>query len=194
MAGRPRHYQEEELILKATEVFWQKGYAAASAQDLMKAMDIGQGSFYRVFPGGKKELYQKTIKSFLANSIKVFYNKLEESENPLEFIKDFFYAIPRRTIQKKQDGCYLGNAVVELSNLDEETKLISAKQLNIMKDGFEKALNIAQSKGLLSTDYSPKLLALYLINLWNGINVTQRMYSDKKHMLDLLKLNLKILD
>ena len=159
MAGRPKHYQEEELISRATEVFWQKGYTAASAQDLMKAMDIGQGSFYRVFPGGKKELYQKTIKYFLENSIKTFHRKLEDSENPIEFIKDFFYAILQRMPQKEQDGCYLGNAIVELSNLDEETKSIAAQQLNLLKTGFEKALSMAQNKGLLSTDNSPQLLA-----------------------------------
>ncbi len=194
MAGRPKHYQEEELITKATNIFWKKGYTAASAQDLMEAMDIGQGSLYRTFKGGKRELYQKSLIQFLDEAIKQFFKNLEASENPLQFIKDFFYAIPMNSTEKKQKGCYLGNAIVELSNIDEETKLIATEQLNRLKEGFEKALFMAQEKNLLDKDKSPELIALHLINLWNGINVTYRMNPDNDDITELLKLNLKILD
>lgn len=194
MAGRPKHYQDEELIDRAIEVFWQKGYNAASAQDLLKAMDIGQGSFYRSFPGGKKELYQKSLNRFLEKRIKEFHQGLGQSEDPIEFIKEFFYAVADRPTIKKSSGCYLGNTVVELSNIDEETKLLSVALLSKMKDGFEKALKKAQVVGKLDANKSPKTIALYLINLWNGINVTQRMYPQKKQLLEVLKMNLQILD
>ncbi len=194
MAGRPKHYADEELIDRATTVFWQKGYTAASAQDLMKAMDIGQGSFYRAFPGGKKELYQKSLRRFLEVSIGQFYTRLNESTDAIQFIKDFFYAIPIRTQQEKNNGCYLGNALIELSNLDEETKVISVELLVKLKEGFEKAIKRAIKEGQLSSDKSPKTLAIYLINLWNGINVTQRMYPQKKQIEEVLNLSLKILD
>ncbi|RKR07977.1 TetR family transcriptional regulator [Maribacter vaceletii] len=194
MVGRPKHYPEKILINKATEVFWKKGYTASSAQDLMKAMDIGQGSFYRTFPGGKNELYQKTLNLFLEQSIKLFYERIAAAENPVQFIKDFFYAITLRTNDKKENGCYLGNAIVESSNLDENSKLIATKQLIKLQKGFEKALEKAQSLEMLSAQNSPKLLAAYLINLWNGINVTQRMNLTNKEMAKLLELNLQILN
>ncbi|MCH5719779.1 hypothetical protein [Niabella hibiscisoli] len=34
MKGRPNIYQDEELILKAQELFWKKGYNATSLSDL----------------------------------------------------------------------------------------------------------------------------------------------------------------
>lgn len=194
MAGRPKHYRDEELIDRATKVFWQKGYTAASAQDLMKAMDIGQGSFYRSFPGGKKELYQKSLGRFLEASIKNFNHNLKESECPIQFIKDFFYAIPIRSTEQKGQGCYLGNSIVELSNIDEDTKLMSVDLLKKLKDGFEKALVQAQKETKLSAEKSPKVFALFLINLWNGINITQRMNPQKKQMMELIEVNLRILE
>lgn len=175
-------------------MFWQKGYTAALGQDLTKTMEIGQGSFYRSFPGGKKELYQKSLNRFLEVSIRGFNKNFKESECPIKFIKDFFYAIPMRSIEEKGQGCYLGNAIVELSNIDEETKLISADLLKKLKDGFEKALIKAQKEGKLDADKSPKTLALFLINLWNGINVTQRMYPQKQQITEILKLNLQLLE
>ena len=194
MAGRPKIYSDEALIDKATEVFWQKGYESASAKDLMTAMDIGQGSFYRSFPGGKKELYQKSLNRFLTKSIGQFHKGLENSQDPVQFIKDFFYAIPRRTPIEKNCGCYLGNAIVESSNLDDETQKISIDLLSKLKDGFEKALEKAQQLGKFDANKSPKMVALFLINLWNGINVTQRMYPQPKEVEQVLKMNLQVLD
>ncbi|WP_075343162.1 TetR/AcrR family transcriptional regulator [Tenacibaculum agarivorans] len=194
MAGRPKHFQEDELISKATNVFWKKGYTAASAQDLMQAMEIGQGSFYRTFSGGKKELYQKSLKKFLNESITLFYQKLEETENPIQFIKDFFYRLPTYSSGEKDNGCYLGNAIVELSNIDEETRCIAANQLNKLQEGFKKALYLAKEKGILAKEKSPELIALHLINLWNGINITQRINPNNDEIIELLNLNLSLLD
>lgn len=194
MAGRPKIYTDEELIDKATQVFWQKGYEGANAKQLMEAMDIGQGSFYRSFPGGKKELYQKTLTRFLEKTNKQFHQELEESQDPVQFIKDFFYAIPKRSTLEKSNGCYFGNALVESSNLDEETRILSANLLTKLKDGFEKALKKAQKLGKFDANKSPETMAVFLINLWNGINVTQRMYPEEGQVELILKMNLQMLD
>lgn len=194
MAGRPKLYEEDVLIEKATEVFWKKGYTASSAQDLMEVMNVGQGSLYRTFKGGKQELYQKTLINFLKEPIKVFYQNLEHADNPIQFIKAFFYKLLPDGSKQKRNGCYLGNAIVEQSNLDDEIKLIAAQQLDKLRLGFEKALQIAQEKGHLTKDKSPQLVALHLINLWNGFNITQRMELSSKACKDLLDESLKILD
>lgn len=194
MAGRPKYYTDEELIDRATKVFWEKGYAAASAKDLLKGMDIGQGSFYRSFPGGKKELYQKTLLRFVEISINDFYADLDKNSCPIKSLKDFFFNVPMRSASKISNGCYLGNSIVELSNLDEETMTIASNLLKKLKDGFETALKRAQEEGKLSVEKSPQIIALHLINLWNGINVTQRMDFTPKQLKEVLKLNLQILD
>jgi TetR/AcrR family transcriptional repressor of nem operon len=48
--------------------------------------------------------------------------------------------------------------------------------------------------GLLQTEQSPEMLAAYLINLWNGFNVTKRMENDPDKLLDLIKMNLRIIE
>lgn len=194
MVGRPRHNTEEELIDRAIKVFWEKGYHAASAKDLLKGMDIGQGSFYGSFPGGKKELYQKSMIRFLEKANRSYYNGLEESDCSIVHIRNFFNAIPLRSKEQMNNGCYLGNAIVELSNLDKDSIRIATNLLNKLKDGFGKALVIAQEEGKLDADKSPKALALYLINLWNGINVTNRMNLSKEDLKSVLDLSLQILD
>ncbi len=194
MAGRPRYYSEEELLDKAIKVFWKKGYTATSAKDLLTGLGIGQGSLYSTFPGGKKELYQKSLLRFLQVADKMFYEELDKSSCAISFLKKFFTQFSLRSNDEISNGCYLGNATIEFSNLDEETQVMSAKLLNKLKLGFEKALVRAQREGKLSEKKSPKILALHLINLWNGINVTQRMNISKSKIKELINLNLEILD
>ena len=194
MAGRPKHYEDEELIDSAIKVFWKKGYHASSAQDLMKGMNIGQGSFYRSFPGGKKELYHNSLNLFFKKSITKFHEGLAKSEDPLVFIKQFFYAIAERNLNQSKKGCYLGNAIVELSNIDNDTETLSIALLTKLREAFETALKKAQIDKKLSSQKSPSAIALHLINLWNGINVTMRMNPKKNEIEALINMNLKMLE
>ncbi len=45
---------------KATGLFWRHGYAGTSTRDLLKAMGIGEGSFYNTL-GSKKQLYLECL-------------------------------------------------------------------------------------------------------------------------------------
>ena len=193
MAGRPKNFTETELIDSATEVFWQKGYHAASAQDLLQAMGIGQGSFYRTFPKGKKEIYRKSLVRFLNLSIQRFHVGLEDSDDPLVFIETFFRDLVRKTPEKRAKGCYLGNALIEWKNLDEDTAKQATELLNELKKGFEKALRRARRQGLLGSETSTALSALHLLNLWNGINVTLRTDVSGPELEQLVELNLAVL-
>ncbi|MCW2118070.1 TetR/AcrR family transcriptional regulator [Flavobacterium sp. 7A] len=194
MAGRPKHFEEEELIDRAIIAFWQKGYTATSAKDLLEAMEIGQGSFYLTFKGGKKELYKKSLLHFSEKNSKIFLKNLRDTDQPIAFIKSFFYGLTDYSVHQKMNGCYLGNALVELSNLDPETKIISGNLLTQLQLNFEEAMHRAQELGQLDAHKSPKLIASFLINFWNGINVTQRMQNDKTAIKELIDLNFQIIE
>jgi len=53
---RPREFILEEVLDKAVETFWSKGYEATSIQDLVENMGIQRGSLYAAF-GDKQCLF-----------------------------------------------------------------------------------------------------------------------------------------
>src|SRR5512135_3236973 len=61
--GRKLEFNYERAVERATRVFWAKGYSAASMRDLLKAMGIGEGSFYHLF-GSKNRLYLECLKHY----------------------------------------------------------------------------------------------------------------------------------
>lgn len=45
-SGRPREFNKPEVLDAAMNVFWLKGYAACSTEDLYSSTGLGRGSLY----------------------------------------------------------------------------------------------------------------------------------------------------
>ena len=193
MAGRPKIFDEQQVIDKAVEVFWNKGYEAASADELLASMGIGKGSFYLSFKGGKKELYERSLIQFFDNYYKSLKSDISKSDDPIAFIKNFFLDLADVSEIKQAQGCYIGNGLIEMSTKDDHTKEIASRLLKRMEGVFTEAIQEAQNANKLKTTEKPDVLGRYLLNLWNGINVTRRMYPKDESLKKSIALNLKLI-
>ncbi len=193
MAGRPKIFDEKDAIRKATEIFWKKGYEASSTDELLAAMGIGKGSFYLHFKDGKKELYQRSLDLFSEDALKVFNRKLSEANDEIHFLKQYISSLADKTTEQKQKGCYLGNGIMEMSNIDVKTKEHAGKLMEKLEQIFEKIIKNAQEKKQIKTKKDAKLLAKYLINIRNGINITMRTETDKEELKNIINMSLEIL-
>lgn len=194
MAGRPKIFDEQEAILKATKVFRNKGYNTASADELLDAMGIGKGSFYLAFKGGKQELYVRSIKQFAEGFNQKIGQAIEKTDNQIELIRQFFLELADAPDCDIEKGCYLGNALVQLSEKDEDIKKITAELLKGLQKIFAKSIKKAQENKQLKTKENPEILAWHLTNLWNGIHVTRRMESSPKILRSMIEMNLRLLE
>lgn len=194
MAGRPKIFDEQKAISKATEVFRNKGYDTASADELLNAMGIGKGSFYLAFKGGKQELYIRSIRQFAEEFNNKISSALENSEDQIQFIRDFFLMLAMASDCDIERGCYLGNALVQLSEKDEEIKKITAALLKNLHTIFATVIRKAQKNGQLKTKDDAEILAWHLTNLWNGIHVTRRMENSPEVLRSMIEMNLRLLE
>lgn len=192
MRGRPTIYDDQQILLKAQSVFWTKGYTATSLEDLLKAMDIGSGSFYNAFKGGKKELFRKAILQRRA-AFNQFKAELKKNESPIELIKDFFRSIAESDSLVHLQGCIIVNTVVEMTFVDEELEKESIAILMEVEKMFTAEIEKAQKKGTLKNQTDPVILGRYLITLWNGLNVTRRMYPDNNILKEQIEMQLEII-
>ena len=193
MAGRHRAFDEEQVLRKATEVFWTKGYESSTTEDLLMAMDINKGSLYNAF-GNKKQLFKTVITHYAAAIFETLQNDIKMSDDPLSVIRDFFRAAcDPKDLSAHLKGCFLGNAVSELASIDSELEAMAIDKLATLERIFKDGLDRAQDQGKLSVDMDTAATARYLINVWNGINVTRRMYPERKELEPLLKMSLKMI-
>jgi AcrR family transcriptional regulator len=61
--GRPRLFDEEAALERALELFWQRGLAGASLDELAAAMGLGRPSLANAF-GDKQALYRRALARF----------------------------------------------------------------------------------------------------------------------------------
>ena len=70
---------------------------------------------------------------------------------------------------------------------------LAIEKLATLESIFEEALEKGKRLGHLPADFNTALNARYLINIWNGINVTRRMYPSKQELEPMLKMSLNML-
>lgn len=192
MRGRPTIYDNQDVLQKAQKVFWTKGFTATSLEDLLQATGIGSGSFYNAFKGGKKELFSKAIQQ-RREAFNQFKEELSRHEEPIELIKDFFRSIARADQQTHIQGCIIVNTVVEMASLDSELEDEAVTILKEVEHMFTATIRKAQKKGTIKNQTDAAILGRYLITLWNGMNVTRRMYPDNRLLRKQIDMQLEII-
>lgn len=193
MIGRPKTFDEHEVIARAQRVFWQRGYSAASTEELLAAMGIGKGSFYLAFPGGKKELFEKSMQQFHQDNYWQLEQRVVASPQPLEVIKDYFRRIATTAPSIHAQGCYLANTVMEMTSLDPALQQAAAMLLKQLETLFFTVIQQAQGSGQLTNSTDARLLARHLLTLWNGLSITRRLYPDNAQLRQLIDLQLAVL-
>lgn len=192
MKGRPVTFDNEEVILKAQKVFWEKGYTATSLADLLTTTGMGSGSFYNTFKGGKKELFQKAIQQRREAFIQ-FKAELNSSESPIDLIKDFFRSMATADQQTHLQGCLISNTVTEMTFIDMELENQAIAILKDVERMFASAIEKGQQDGRIKNQTDPVILGRYLITFWNGLNVTRRMYPDNKILQKQIEMQLDLI-
>lgn len=65
--ARPRNFDEDDVVDRATKAFGRLGYAACSVDDLVDATGLQRGSLYKVF-GSKRGLFEQVLRRAFAGA------------------------------------------------------------------------------------------------------------------------------
>lgn len=193
MAGRPIAFDQELAIEKATELFWIKGYKATSLEDLIGVMKIQKGSFYNTF-GSKRKLFVEIVKRYDAKSLTQFQKSLNASDNPVELIKSVFIKLAGETTNKTTKGCFAGNIIVELDCTDGELTIQAKSHLIKLEKIFVQHIKEAQRNNVIKNNISAEFIGNYLLNLWNGLNITRRIYPASEALQKQVEFQLQLLN
>src|SRR5260370_9228700 len=121
--ARPKEFDRDAHVERAMSVFWLKGYAATSTDDLLRAMKIGRQSMYDTF-GDKRRLYIEALERYQKESVAGHINRLRSTASPLAGIEALVVGmvLSDRTAREK-GGVGVGsfsefrNAVTKLARL-----------------------------------------------------------------------------
>jgi AcrR family transcriptional regulator len=176
-AGRQRQFQKEEVLARAMEVFWRKGYSGTSLSDLTEAMGINKPSLYAAF-GNKEKLFVSAINEYVEQYGAPHFDKLLNGEASLrERVKAYLDSIANMmTNARLPGGCFVADSTCEAGShcLPEGAEETILSINTASTKAFVSFFRDEQSKGHIESSASPDVLADYLLALQFGLAVMAR--------------------
>lgn len=170
MTGRPREFDRAEVLQKAVELFWERGYQTTSIDDLVEHMGIGRQSLYNTF-GDKESLMQEVIGHYCEEATAPMQQILSAPGSPVGNIKRLFQAIVERCAGGGTRGCLMVNAAVEFAGSDPNSPILTAirKGFQSVERGIRNALKRAIEAGELQKATDPLQQATFLAGIMQGM-------------------------
>lgn len=192
--ARTKEFNEDQVLDKAIEIFWHKGYNGTSAQDLVTYLGLSRSSLYDTF-GDKQKLFVASLKKYQKQSQDQIVALFEASENIKETLRSIFkQAVVESLEDRITKGCFMVNTSIELAMHDPEIAKIVQNNTKTMEGIFIKALQKGQDSGQVSKKMDAKTLARFIFNNYSGIRVLARTgEADKQVYDDIVKAILSVL-
>lgn len=191
--GRHKEFERNAVLERAMDVFWEKGYEAASVQELVERMQINRGSLYDTF-GDKHSLFLTALDHYRDQQVSLRLKSLLKSDEGVEAIRGFFGDLVTTWCSDRgYQGCLMVNVMVELAIHDDEAAGKVAAHIAALEDAFYRTLLRAQKKGELQHQTDLRALARYLVNGANGLCVMAKVSPDRAVLEDIVAVTLSVL-
>ncbi len=174
-----KSYNETDVLTRAMNAFWARGYEATSMSDLVEATGINRGSIYSAFTD-KHTLFVRALKHYDTHHRSRFLHKIRQANPPKEAILSVFEAaIQARAGGKQPSGCLLVNTALELSDHDPEICEIIRESLIEVEQFFQTMIEEGQIDGSINNARDPHETAQALLGLFMGLRVLSRARPEK---------------
>ena len=188
--ARYKEWNREEVLDRALEVFWCRGYEATSIQDLVDSTGVNRASLYDTFRG-KHELFLAAMERYERVWVSRIVEALEASSPVLPIVRRIFdELVDQATACVDRKGCLLTNVAVELAPHDPETAARVASNFQRVEEAFERALARAQASGEIGPGQTPRALARFLTSSLQGLRVVTKVSPDRDALRDVVEVTL----
>jgi TetR/AcrR family transcriptional repressor of nem operon len=163
---RPKEFDRDVAVERAMSVFWTKGYAATSTDDLLQARKIGRQSLYDTF-GDKKRLYVETLERYQRESVAGHIERLRSGASPLAGIEALLVGLVSADGSRRKMGCMGVNAVSEFGNTDIDLVKLRTRSSGLLHKVVIERLRAAQDAGEIgrSVEDAARFVAMTMLGL-----------------------------
>ncbi|MBS9462814.1 TetR/AcrR family transcriptional regulator [Flagellimonas sp. 389] len=191
---RTKQFDEKEVLQKAMELFWEKGFHATSIQDLVSCLSINRASLYDTY-GGKEELFNQAFQHYRTTNGAIVRTLFEKENSVKKGLKVLFDKAIQQSVQDEcKKGCFVVNTATELIPGDETIhKALMDNTENSQKlfiDYIQKGIDA----GEIPSSKNAASVGLMLFTLYNGLQVLAKIETDPDKYRSMVEEGLSILD
>ena len=155
-------FDRAEVIEKAKNLYWEKGYHATSMRNLQDVIDMRPGSIYAAF-GSKDNLFKEALNCYAQESTEHLANCIAAESKVLEGLKLFINSVAICNGDSAPNGmCMIVKSIAELTQNDSPELLAVAKTILVnVEASFTDIFRQAISNGEIKTETDPAELARF---------------------------------
>ena len=175
---RPREFDEQDVVARATDLFWRRGYHATSVRDLGDELGLSASSLYRTF-GDKHALFLRALDHYRATeSAEAREHLLCRGPAPA-VLRDWLVRmvdLPEEGLAAR--GCFVVNTATELGTDDPDVHERTQAAFGVTREALQEVLQRGCRDGELRADLDPAVTAETLFTLVLGLRVRARAGHD----------------
>lgn len=154
-------------------IFWAKGFAATSTDDLVKAMGIGRQSLYNAF-GDKRRLYIEALQTYQRNSTSAHIERLCAPTSVVDGITALLVGLAPQDDATRSLGCMGVGAVGEFGTMDAEIVALREKISPVLDARLLARLREGQAAGEIDPSLDPEETIRFVRTMMAGLQTAAR--------------------
>ncbi|MBB1437793.1 TetR/AcrR family transcriptional regulator [Shewanella sp. SG41-4] len=169
-------FDREDVLEKAKNLFWQKGFLATSTREIQTVMDMRPGSIYAAF-GSKADLFNQTLIHYAQTSDSHLNTILQQHDSAWDGLKQYLRGLIVPCGENvASELCMVMRTLAELDESHQETLDIAKDILTRVEHRFATIIGEAQAKGdlpaTLDKNLTAKKLQVNIIGLRSYLKAT----------------------
>lgn len=168
--ARPREFDDAEVIARAMEAFWSRGYDGASVDDLAEATGLSRSSLYNAF-GGKLELFCAALDRYRAGPANEVIEPLL-TERGAPALRQFFTRLMKFVESPAAcRGCLMVNTAMEPAHGPQVRQRVK-EHFELLHRCIERSYGEAICDGEIRSEDSADAVAQWLVAFVRGVLVS----------------------
>ena len=176
--GPNKKFEPEVALEQAMQVFWKRGYEAASLAELLDNMGISRKSMYDTF-GNKQSLFLKALEHYAQTRLRQIREQLLSSGSPLNNIEQLLRDMQIMHGTSGSTGCLLGTCTADFNTEDVEIAPVLRSYFNRLENIYYEAISQAQAAGELNPKVDSRDLARMLLCTTQGMALVGRVLDSE---------------
>jgi TetR/AcrR family transcriptional repressor of nem operon len=181
--ARPKEFNRDAAVERAMSVFWLKGYAATSTDDLLRAMKIGRQSMYDTY-GDKRRLYVEALERYQRESVAGHINRLRSTVPPLAGIEALLVGVILSDRAARERGCMGVGSISEFGNADIELAKLRTKSGGVLHKALVERLQDARAAGEIGKTLDIERAARFVETTMLGLQVAAKAGTSPQALRD----------
>jgi AcrR family transcriptional regulator len=185
--GRPPSYDRDQALRAIRDVFWERGFSAASLDDIAAATGMSRPSLYAAF-GDKREMYLAALRMFSAESGREMQKALA-APTLREALEGFYAWAIREYVSGKEGprGCLVICTAATEATGDATIRSALAEMLAELDSAVAARVARAQAEGERCATGDAKVLARVATGVLHSVAVRARAGARRSELLTMAR-------